>query len=268
MRRVRAGIGEREKPIGTFLFLGPTGVGKTETAKALAAVYFGSEERMIRLDMTEYQSADSVSRLIGNLDTDTEAQFADAIREHPFSLVVLDELEKAHPSVMNLFLQILDEGRLTDVFGRHISFKNTIIIATSNAGAEFIREDVAIGRNPADLSLRLKEYLLQGGLFKPEFLNRFDGVIVFEPLKMDEIKQVAELMLGELRARLEKQGYLLRVNGAVLTAIVKKGFNQAFGARELRRVIQNTIENKIAERVLKGEYKKGDTIELVMTDIV
>jgi len=167
-----------------------------------------------------------------------------------------------------LFLQILDEGRLTDVFGRHISFKNTIIIATSNAGAEFIREDVAIGRNPADLSLRLKEYLLQGGLFKPEFLNRFDGVIVFEPLKMDEIKQVAELMLGELRARLEKQGYLLRVNGAVLTAIVKKGFNQAFGARELRRVIQNTIENKIAERVLKGEYKKGDTIELVMTDIV
>lgn len=267
LRRVRAGIGEKKRPIGTFLFLGPTGVGKTETAKALAAVYFGSEERMIRLDMTEYQSADSVNRLIGNLDTDTSAQFADSIREHPFSLVVLDELEKSHPNVQNLFLQILDEGRLTDVFQRHISFKNTIIIATSNAGADFIHQFVAVGRNIAALPEKLIEHLYTTRLFKPEFLNRFDGVIVFEPLKADEVKQIAALMLDGLRARLEKKGYILKVSGELTEVVAKSGFNQSFGARELRRVIQNKIENTIAERILKGEYKEGDTITLTEADI-
>lgn len=267
MRRVRAGIGEKNRPIGTFLFLGPTGVGKTETAKALAAVYFGSAERMIRLDMTEYQSADSVNRLIGNLDTDTAAQFADSIRERPFSLVVLDELEKSHPNVQNLFLQILDEGRLTDAFQRHVSFRNTIIIATSNAGADFIRQYVAVGKNIAALPEKLTEHLLDARFFKPEFLNRFDGVIVFEPLKADEVKQIAVLMLNALRVRLEKQGYLLKMDGKAVDAVAKAGFDQVFGARELRRVIQNKIENKIAERVLKGEYKEGDTITLTEADI-
>jgi len=267
MRRIRAGIKERKKPIGTFLFLGPTGVGKTETAKALADVYFGSEERMIRLDMTEYQGADSVNRLIGNIDTNTEAQFADKIREHPFSLVVLDELEKAHPNVVNLFLQVLDEGRLTDAFQRKVSFRNTIIIATSNAGAEFIREYTQTGQNLDVIHGRLMEYLMRGNIFKPEFLNRFDAVIVFQPLKPKEVRQIAVLMLKDLNKRLDERGYKLQINEDLIDSIAQEGHSMAFGARELRRVIQEKIENRIAERIIKGEYKEGDTITLTEGDI-
>ncbi|MBI1754980.1 ATP-dependent Clp protease ATP-binding subunit, partial [Candidatus Azambacteria bacterium] len=267
MRRIRSGISERKRPIGTFLFLGPTGVGKTETAKALAAVYFGSEERMIRLDMTEYQSADSIHRLIGNADTETSAQFANAVRENPFSIVVLDELEKSHPNVQNLFLQVLDEGRLTDVFQKKVSFRNTIIIATSNAGSEFIREYVKTGQNMGVVQTRLAEYLLKNNIFKPEFLNRFDATVVFSPLKIEEIKQVAALMLGDLRVRLEKKGYVFQYNDEALDAIAQKGYNPEFGARELRRFVQEAVENKIADKIIKGEYRQGDTISLAELSI-
>lgn len=262
LRRIRSGITERKRPIGTFLFLGPTGVGKTETSKALAAVYFGSEERMIRLDMTEYQSAESLNRLIGNIDTDTPAQFADMIRENPFSIVVLDELEKSHPNVQNLFLQVLDEGRLTDAFQKKVSFRNTIIIATSNAGSEFIREYVKTGQDMRVVQTRLFEYLLRNHVFKPEFLNRFDAVIVFKPLTPEEVKQIAEMMLGNLRVRLEEKGYLLEYGDEVLKRIAEKGYDADFGARELRRLVQESVEGRIADQIIKGEYKQGDTIKL------
>ena len=242
-------------------------MGKTETAKALAAVYFGSDERMIRLDMTEYQEAASINRLIGNADTAAEAQFANAIRENPFSLVVLDELEKAHPNVMNLFLQILDEGRLTDAFEKKVSFKNTIIIATSNAGAEFIREYVKTGQNLSSIATRLLEHLMKSSIFKPEFLNRFDATIVFSPLTMDEVKQIAALMLRGLAARLENKGYVVTMEDALADEAAKRGFDQIFGARELRRFIQEKLENVIADRIIKGEYKEGDTISLTVTDL-
>ena len=268
LRRIRSGITERKRPIGTFLFLGPTGVGKTETSKALAAVYFGSDERMIRLDMTEYQSADSINRLIGNADTGTEAQFANLVRENPFSIIVLDELEKAHPNVILLFLQVLDEGRLTDAFQKKVSFRNTIIIATSNAGSEFIREYVKTGQESAAIQTKLFEHLLKGNIFKPEFMNRFDAIVVFEPLKLDEVKQVAVLMLEGLRKRMEDRGYVLVLPDETIEAIAIKGFDADFGARAMRRFIQENVENRIAERIIKAEYQPGDTITLTPADIV
>lgn len=268
LRRIRSGITERKRPIGTFLFLGPTGVGKTETAKALASVYFGSDEHMIRLDMTEYQEATSINRLIGNADTQTEAQFSNKIRENPFSLVVLDELEKAHPNVLNLFLQILDEGRLTDAFQKHVSFKNTIIIATSNAGAEFIREYVKTGQNPGAIQMMLLDHLMKTSMFKPEFLNRFDATIVFQPLTLDDAKQITKLMLTNLVVRLENKGFKVVLEDTLLNKIAEQGFDPVFGARELRRFIQEKLENTVADRIIKEEYKEGDTITLTALDIV
>ncbi len=268
LRRIRSGITERKRPIGTFLFLGPTGVGKTETAKALASVYFGSDERMIRLDMTEYQEAASINRLIGNADTGTEAQFSNKIRENPFSLVVLDELEKAHPNILNLFLQILDEGRLTDAFQKHISFKNTIIIATSNAGAEFIREYVKTGQNLGVIQTMLLDHLMKTSMFKPEFLNRFDATIVFQPLTLEDAKQIAKLMLTSLVVRLENKGYKVVLENALLEKIAEQGFDPVFGARELRRFIQEKLENTVADRIIKEMYKEGDTITLTALDIM
>ncbi len=260
LRRVRSGISERKKPIGTFLFLGPTGVGKTETAKALAEVYFGSENRMIRLDMTEYQDKDSIQRLIGSADKNVEAQFANKVRENPFSLILLDEFEKSHPDIADLFLQVLDEGRLTDAFQRKVSFKNTIIIATSNAGAEFIREYVLSGQNLDILHEKLVEHLLKEGIFKPEFLNRFDATVVFKPLEKEQIKQIAKLNLMSLSARLEEKGMKFKITDELLEKIAEIGYNPVFGAREMKRIIQEKIENKIAEDIIKGKYKYGSEI--------
>ncbi len=260
MRRVRSGISERKKPIGTFLFLGPTGVGKTETAKSLADVYFGSEERMIRLDMSEYQSKDSMKRLIGSVDEDVEAQFANKVRENPFSLILLDEFEKSHPDIADLFLQILDEGRLTDAYQRKVSFRNSIIIATSNAGAEFIREYILSGQNIEALHDILINYLIKEEIFKPEFLNRFDAIVVFEPLSKEEIKKVAELILKDLFVRLEDKGMKFKMTDELLDRISEIGYSPAFGAREMKRTIQEKIENKIAEDIIKGKYKYGSEI--------
>jgi len=262
MRRVRSGISERKRPIGTFLFLGPTGVGKTETAKALADVYFGSENRMIRLDMSEYQDADSVKRLIGSVDDGIEAQFANKVRENPFSLILLDEFEKSHPDIADLLLQVLDEGRLTDAYQRKISFRNTIIIATSNAGAEFVREYILSGQNQEILQERLIEHLLKERIFKPEFINRFDAVAVFEPLTKKDIKSIAKLMLANLSNRLEEKGMKIKITDDLLEKIAEIGYSPMFGAREMRRTIQEKIENKIANDIIKGKYKYGSEIVL------
>lgn len=266
MRRVRAGISDRKKPIGTFLFLGPTGVGKTETSKALAEVYFGAEERMIRLDMSEYRESKSIDRLIGSSDTQTPAQFANKVRENPFSLVLLDEFEKGHPDIADLFLQILDEGRLTDAYQKQVSFRNTIIIATSNAGAEFIREYILSGQNPEVLQERLVENILQEKIFKPEFLNRFDGIIVFAPLSKDEVKQVANLMLKDLAKRLEEQGIKFKITDELLDKMAELGYNPVFGARAMKRTIQEKLENRIAEDIISGKYTRGSEIVIDRLD--
>ncbi|OHA08278.1 MAG: hypothetical protein A3B37_02855 [Candidatus Sungbacteria bacterium RIFCSPLOWO2_01_FULL_59_16] len=263
IRRKRSGVAAGSKPIGSFLFLGPTGVGKTETAKALAHVYFGSEEAMIRIDMTEYQNPADLGRLIGSLDTREVGHLIEEVRAHPFSLLLLDEIEKAHPNVLNLFLRILDEGRMTDAFGKPVDFTNTFIIATSNAGSEFIREGIAANMPYVDLQRRLVEEVLQKNIFRPEFVNRFDAVIVYTPLSADNARQVARLFLERLRRRLMGEGYDLSWTDAVLDWLAKKGYSPVFGGRELRRFIQDRVEATIARDILAGKYRKGDTIPLV-----
>ena len=262
IRRKRSGVAAGSKPIGSFLFLGPTGVGKTETAKALATAYFGSEEAMIRLDMTEYQNPADLGRLIGSIDTREVGRLVEEVRAHPFSLLLLDEIEKAHPNVLNLFLRILDEGRMTDAFGKPVDFTNTFIIATSNAGSEFIREGIAAQMPYADLERRLVEEVLQKNIFRPEFVNRFDAVIVYAPLSPENARQVARLFLERLRRRLTGEGYDLSWTDAVLEWLAKKGYSPVFGGRELRRLIQDQVEATIARDILTGKYKKGDMISL------
>ncbi len=270
MRRTRAGVAQQDKPIGTFLFLGPTGVGKTETSKALSEAYFGSEKRMIRLDMSEYQGLESIDRLIGSPDGSEQGLLTNAIRENPFSLLLLDEIEKTHPKVLNLFLQVLDEGRLTDNLGRTVSFRNSIIIGTSNAGAEFIRKYVEkkAGYAYSFFKKELTEYLLSNGLFKPEFLNRFDAVIVFKPLTKENLIDVAILMLQKLNKRLvEGKGIQFIVTKELAEQIAKLGYHPEFGARPMNRVIQDRVESKIATRILQGDLKRGDIIDLKPEEI-
>ncbi|MDP2933372.1 MAG: ATP-dependent Clp protease ATP-binding subunit [bacterium] len=264
MRRARSGIASEKKPIGSFLFLGPTGVGKTETAKALASVYFGSEKRMIRFDMSEYQQPDSIRRLIGY---DQEAgQLTTAIMEHPFSLLLLDEIEKSHPNILNLFLQVLDDGRLTDALGRTVDFTNTIIITTSNAGAELIRESIQ-QFHEANLKERLLDHLQKQGIFRPEFLNRFDSVIVFRPLTSEQTEQVVELLLADLSRRLREKDVTLKFDFQAVKKIAQLGYDPQFGARPLRRVIQDRVENLVATKLLSGQAKRGDVIEIKAEEI-
>lgn len=264
MRRSRSGIASEKKPIGSFLFLGPTGVGKTETAKALAAIYFGSEKRMIRFDMSEYQESDSLDRLIGR---DTEVGLlTTAITDNPFSLILLDEIEKAHPNILNLFLQVFDDGRLTDTLGRTVDFTNALIIATSNAGDEMIRE--SIGVTPKEtLQEKVLEYLQTTGVFRPEFINRFDAIIMFRPLTSDQVEQIVGLMLTDLNRRLKDKGIAVAATAEVQRKIAAIGFNQEFGARPLRRAIQDKVENLIAMKLLSGEMKRGDTLSLTPNDL-
>jgi len=262
MRRARAGVSGGKKPIGTFLFLGPTGVGKTETTKALAEAYFCSEKRMIRLDMSEYQQLDSINRLIGSPDGKEQGFLITAIRNDPFSLVLLDEIEKAHQNILNLFLQVLDEGRLTDSSGRTVSFLNTIIVGTSNAGAEFIREAVLAGKGQAALKTELLDKIQRDNIFRPEFLNRFDEISVFCPLSKDHLKKIAELMLNSLNKRLSSQGLGVLISPELLDKLVELGNNPFFGAREIRRVVQDRVENFVAKKIINGETKRGDLISI------
>ncbi len=259
MRRARAGIKSKEKPIGTFLFLGPTGVGKTECAKSLAFAYFGDEKRMLRFDMTEYQDANSIARLVGG-STGEPGILTSRIRENPFSLLLLDEIEKANQNVMNLFLQILDEGKMTDGQGREVDFKNCIIIATSNAGSEWIRERTQ-NKKPILKNLFL-DFLLKRGMFRPEFLNRFDGVVAFRPLAAIELEQVVQLMIKKVEKTLSEKQIKITLEEAAKKKLAQIGFDPQFGARALYRVIQEKVENKIADEILKETLKPGDVFTI------
>ncbi|MBP9695465.1 MAG: ATP-dependent Clp protease ATP-binding subunit [Candidatus Magasanikbacteria bacterium] len=261
LRRARAEIRSTSRPIANFLFLGPTGVGKTELAKTIAEVYFGGENRMVRLDMSEYQDKASVYRLIGQPGRQGTGILTEAVRQRPFSLVLLDELEKADPDVLNLFLQVFDDGRLTDSVGRVIDFTNTIIIATSNAGTQFIQASLASGM-PLE---SVHDQLLKGELskyYRPEFLNRFDGVVLFRPLEKDQIKHIAKLMLNVVAKDLEKRGVELRVEDSALEALAVIGFDPVFGARPMRRAIQDRVENALAQFILEGKLGRRDIVVL------
>jgi ATP-dependent Clp protease ATP-binding subunit ClpC len=260
LRRLRAGLGNSKKPI-SFLFLGPTGVGKTATAKALSDIYYGGENKMVRLDMSEYSTEDSVKRFLGGF-SDSNG-LTDKVCENPFSLVLLDEFEKSNSKIVDLFLQVLDDGRLTDNAGKTVSFTDTIIIATSNAASEYIREEVNKGAAvDKAFQRKLLEFLQEKGTFRPEFLNRFDGVVVFEPLGKEKVGQIIKLMLSDLSKKLLEKDITINFNEEIIAKIVNEGFDQEFGARPLKRFIQDNIEDLIASKILKGEIKRGDKIFL------
>lgn len=261
LRRARTELRNEKRPISNLLFLGPTGVGKTELAKTVAEVYFGDEEKMIRIDMSEYQNPASVERLLGSGSQNKGGYLTEAVRHNPYSLLLLDEIEKANPDILNLFLQVMEDGRLTDALGRTIDFTNIILIATSNAGADFIQESL---RNNVSIE-EIGEILLREKLktsFRPEFLNRFDGLIVFKPLKKEEIQQIARLMLKKLGKTLEKKGINFRVTEAAIRELAEAGFDPLFGARPLRRAIQDRVENLLADFLLKGKVGRRDTLVL------
>jgi len=260
LRRARSQITVRKGPMGTFLFLGPTGVGKTETAKALAEIYFGSEERIIRLDMSEYQSVNDIPRLIGA--PGEEGTLTTKIRENPFSLLLLDEIEKSHPNILNLFLQVLDEGFLTDGLGRKVNFRNCIIIATSNAGYQIILKALKEKTEWVDVKRNILDYIFQEGLFRPEFINRFDSMVVFQPLSQKNLLGIAELMLKKLKNNLKDQNIELIITEPLKEKIAELGYNPTFGARQMRRVIQDKVENVLASALLSKKIKRGDKIEI------
>ncbi len=260
LRRARSGIGSQKRPLGSFLFLGPTGVGKTETTKALAGVYFGSEDHIIRMDMSEFQEVHSINRLIGDSDQNQGGLLTEAIMSKPFSIVLLDEIEKAHPKVLDLFLQVLDEGNLTDALGRKVSFANTMIIATSNAGAELVRE-AAKNRQTGATKEAVMEYVQKNNLFRPEFLNRFDGVVIFKPLTADQLLDVAEMLIKDLNKRLEVKEVEVVVSKALLEHVVKNAYSPEYGARPIRRYIADHVENYIAQGLIRGTIDRGQKIE-------
>jgi ATP-dependent Clp protease ATP-binding subunit ClpC len=260
LRRARAEITVRKGPIGSFLFLGPTGVGKTETAKALAEIYFGSEEKMIRLDMSEFQNLSDIPRLLGG--PGEEGLLTTPVRERPFSLLLLDEFEKAHPKILNLFLQVFDEGHLTDGMGRKVSFKNTIIIATSNAGAEIIWEKLRETQRLEIIKEELLSYLIQNKIFTPELLNRFDGVIIFKPLTKESLLKIAELLLKKIQMRLKEKEIDFVITESLKEKIVELSYDPKFGAREMQRVIQEKVGNVLAKAILSGRIKRGMRIEI------
>jgi ATP-dependent Clp protease ATP-binding subunit ClpC len=270
IRRARAGLKDPRRPIGSFIFLGPTGVGKTELAKALAEFLFDDEDAMVRLDMSEYQERHTVSRLIGAppgyVGYDEGGGLTEAVRRRPYRVILFDEIEKAHPDVFNTLLQILEDGRLTDGQGRTVDFRNTVIIMTSNLGTGEKARTVGLQLGKRTESGAEREKLEENVLralrehFRPEFLNRIDEVIVFEPLTETELEQIVDLMLDEVRERLQERGIDLRLTDAARAALVKEGYDPTYGARPLRRVIQRRVENAISKRVLAGDFAEGDTV--------
>jgi len=258
LRRARAELKDSVRPIASFLFLGPTGVGKTELAKTVSQVYFGDEKYMVRLDMSEYQEADSVSKMIGD-QRGVLGYLTEAVRKKPFSLILFDEIEKAHPDILNLFLQLLDDGRLTDGQGRTISFSESIIIATSNIGSIFIQEEIKLG---VAINL-IKQDLVDNQLNKymrPELINRFDGIVVFKPLTEENIFKIATLMLKKIKKNLADKGINFKADKEGVEILAKAGYDPKFGARPLRRLLQERVEDEIANLVLANKLKRRDTV--------
>jgi ATP-dependent Clp protease ATP-binding subunit ClpC len=257
LRRARTAMRSMHRPIANFLFLGPTGVGKTELAKTTAEVYFGNEHAMARFDMSEYQDPASITRLIGG--NGQAGLLTESIRRTPFSLVLLDELEKAHPDILNLFLQIMDDGRITDGLGRTIDCTNVILIATSNAGTQYIQDEIAKGTALEAVKNGLVEEHLRT-VYRPEFLNRFDDIIVFTPLTPDDVAAIAYVMVRGITERLNAKGIMLRIDDDAMHELAQAGYDPKFGARPLRRVLQERVENGVAEKILRGEVGRRDTI--------
>ncbi|MDR1326858.1 MAG: ATP-dependent Clp protease ATP-binding subunit [Heliobacteriaceae bacterium] len=277
IRRARVGLKSPNRPIGSFIFSGPTGVGKTELAKALAEAMFGSEDNMIRVDMSEFMEKHSTSKLIGSppgyVGYDDGGHLTELVRKKPYSVILFDEIEKAHPDVFNIMLQILDDGRLTDAKGRHINFKNTVIIMTSNVGASMIANNSKLGFTTGsddgkDKYERLKDTVSEEmkKAFRPEFLNRIDETIVFSHLNKEEIREIVDLMLKDLFKRLAERELSVEVTDEVKDHLADAGYSEAYGARPLRRLIQRKIEDELAEEILSGKYQAGDTIRLTLVD--
>lgn len=271
VRRSRVGLKSPNRPIGSFLFLGPTGVGKTELSKALAEALFGNENALIRVDMSEYMEKHSVSKMIGSppgyVGFDDGGQLSDKVRRNPYSVILFDEIEKAHPDVFNILLQVLDDGHITDSKGRKVDFKNTVIIMTSNAGAMSIVEPKKLGfitdESEENDYQKMKSDVMEEvrRIFKPEFLNRIDDTIVFKMLVKDDLKKIVTLLLKELTTRCKEQlNITLKVRESAKQLIVESGTDKKYGARPLRRTIQNKVEDELAEEILNGRVKSGDTV--------
>ncbi len=260
LRRAREGLRDENRPIANFLFLGPTGVGKTEMAKTIAEVYFGNEENMIRFDMSEYQSVGSLRKLIGGKGE--KGQLTEAIRQKPFALVLLDELEKAHPDVLNVFLQVMDDGRVTDGMGKTFDMSNAMIIATSNAGTQQVQNAFAAGLSQAQIKDFMMDEVLPK-LFRPEFINRFDNVVVFKPLSLEDVLQIAERMIMKIAQRLqEEKGITMEVEYEALVELARAGYDPLYGARPLRRVVQDTVDDALAKLLLAEQIRRRDVIIL------
>jgi len=280
VRRARAGLKDPRRPIGSFIFLGPTGVGKTELVRALSEFMFGSEEALVRLDMSEFMEKHTVARLVGAppgyVGYDEGGQLTEAVRRKSYSAILLDEIEKAYPDVFNILLQIFDDGHLTDAKGRRVDFRNTIIIMTSNIGSELIRKEGAIGfisrsdeTKAAQLSYeKMRDKVLDEmkKTFRPEFLNRIDGVVVFHALNKEHIRKIVELMLSQVQGQLKEKDIKLEITDAAKDYLGEKGYDPAFGARPLRRVIEREVEDQLSDALLNGKFRNGETIQIDYLD--
>ena len=274
VRRARAGLKDPKRPIGSFIFLGPTGVGKTELARALAEALFGEEDAMIRLDMSEYMERHTVSKLIGAppgyIGYDEAGQLTEKVRRRPYSVVLFDEIEKAHPEVFNVLLQVLEDGRLTDAQGRTVDFRNTVLIMTSNVGAStFGRgKKMGFGTSEDDGYKEMKDNIMSElkKTFRPEFLNRIDETIVFHALDQEDIRKIVDLMLVEVEDRLADLELKLNVTEEAKDELASEGFSEEYGARPLRREILRSVEDPISEALLEGQFKAGDTVEVYVED--
>ena len=266
LRRARAGVRNQDRPIGTFLFLGPTGVGKTELAKALADVYFGGEDRIIRLDLNEYVTLNDVSRLIADGAEDPNSLTARVMKQ-PFSVILLDEIEKAHPNVLTTLLQLLDEGILRDIKNREVSFRDAIVIATSNAGADKIREYIDAGKQVEEFEAQFMDELISSNQFRPEFLNRFDEIVTFRPLNKTELVQVIDLIIAGVNKTLSLQKVSVEVAEDAKLFLVDKGYDPRLGARPMRRVVQRAVENTVAKEMLGGNVTPGTTMHISLAQV-
>jgi len=280
VRRARSGFKDPRRPTGAFLFLGPTGVGKTYLVRKLAEFVFGGEDAMVRLDMSEFMERHTVARLVGAppgyIGYDEGGQLTEAVRRRGYTVILLDEVEKAHPDVFNILLQIFEDGHLTDAKGRRVDFKNTLIIMTSNAGSDLIRSDAFLGfsragEDDADTQRdyeRMRDKVMDEvkRIFKPEFLNRIDGTVVFHSLSREHILEIVDLMMKEVQARVLEHGWVLQFTDPAREWLATHGYDPKFGARPLRRLIQEQVEDKLSEEHLKGRFSAGDVVEIDVED--